>query len=235
MSDFTNQLREPKDHRLFHYTRKLEHLEDMIRNGLWPRYCEEDFEWLLGKPVTLAFPMVCFCDIPPDAAKTHRNRYGGYALGISKECAGMLDINPLWYVHRESTIGMCLAGSLAMKDRFELAKLDGNLVRDLLPFLKPTNGTQIDRLSVHPGVFESFAFEEEMEWRHTPPALAKRWFQSDRRGFVNETDHHALSKPYRMKLELRSIECVFVPRLGDVSALENEFPELKQKIAVWQS
>jgi len=170
--DRANEPREPKEHRLFHYTRKPEHLEDMIRNGLWPRYCEEDFAWLVGYSVTLAFPMICFCDIPLDAAEAHRIRYGDYALGFSKHWVKKLDINPLWYVHQESNIGKRLAASLAMKPRFDLAKLDGNPMRDLLPFIKPVSGSQPDRSANRDGAFEALAFEDEMEWRHTPSALA---------------------------------------------------------------
>lgn len=233
MRDCANDPREPKEHRLFHYTRKPEHLEDMIRNGLWPRYCEEDFAWLVGQPTTLAFPMICFCDIPLDAAEAHRIRYGDYALGFSKTLVEKLDINPLWYVHEESRIGKRLAACLAMSTRFDLARLEGNLARDLLPFIKPTNGTQLDRAAVREGIFEAFPFEEEMEWRHTPAALVNQWFQNAESGFVTEETHHALSKPHRLKLEFTDIDCVFVPRHDDARDLLKKFPELKENVQVW--
>lgn len=233
MCDCAKESREPKEHRLFHYTRKPEHLEDMIRNGLWPRYCEEDFQWLVGQPVTLAFPMVCFCDIPLDAAEAHRVRYGDYALGFSKNLVEKFDINPLWYVHEESSIGKRLADILAMKPRFDLTKLDGNFVRDLLPFIKPANGTQLDRAAIREGAFEAFAFEEEMEWRHTPSALVNQWFQSGESGFVTEDKHQALSKMHRLKLDFADIDCVFIPRNYDACDFMQKFPELKKKIEVW--
>ncbi len=233
MCDYTKESREPKEHRLFHYTRKPEHLEDMIQNGLWPRYCEEDFEWLIGQRQTLAFPLVCFCDIPLDAARAHRVRYGDYALGFSKDLINKLDINPIWYVHEDSSIGKRLAARLAMEPRFDLAKLDGFFVRDLLPFVKSTNGTQLDRAAIREGTFEAFAFEEEMEWRHTPAALVNQWFQSGESGFVTEEDHHALSKEHRLKLPFDDIDCVFVPRHDDARDLSKKFPDLRDKIEIW--
>ncbi|HWB03324.1 MAG TPA: abortive infection system antitoxin AbiGi family protein [Verrucomicrobiales bacterium] len=89
---------EPKDHRLFHYTSRIEYLRDMLTNGLWPRYCVEEFQWLLGDFTCMAFPVICFCDIPLPAASAHRDRYGSYALAIPKDGASDYDINPVWYI-----------------------------------------------------------------------------------------------------------------------------------------
>jgi hypothetical protein len=233
MCDVATDPREPKEHRLFHYTRKPEHLEDMLRNGLWPRYCEEDFEWLLGEKVTLAFPMLCFCDIPLDAAETHRIRYGDYALGFSKNWVGKLDINPVWYVHAESSVGKHLSNSLRMKPRFALAQLKGHPLCGVLAFVKPTVGFQGDRAAIREGTIEVFDCDEEMEWRHTPASLADQWFQSDDRGFVTEDQHHALSNKHRLKLQFEEIDCVLVPRYDDARDFVKKFPELKEKIQVW--
>jgi hypothetical protein len=67
-------LLEPKDYRLFHYTPQLECLQDMLAKGIWPRYCVEEFEWLLEHRIYLTFPMACFCDIPLHASTADDNR-----------------------------------------------------------------------------------------------------------------------------------------------------------------
>lgn len=226
--------REPKDHRLFHYTRSLGYLEDMLQNGIWPRYCEEDFEWLFHRRVTLAFPMACFCDIPLDAAITHRGRYGNYAIGFNKSRIGDLDINPVWYVHEESGIAKHLSTSLISNSRFNLSSIENHPLRATLAFLKPTIAFQKDRSVTYTDTVEIFAADEEMEWRHTPAALSNTWLASTRRGFVSETEH-ALSNAHRLKLSFDQVDCVIVPCSYEAAALGDKFPSLKEKVIAWKS
>jgi hypothetical protein len=224
--------RNPKEHRLFHYTPKLEYLVDMLRHGLWPRFCEEDFEWLIGERVTLAFPMLCFCDIPLDAASTHRDRYGHYAVGFSKSLVEKLDLNPVWYVQPESSVGKHLGRNLQTKPRFKLEALHDHPLRAALAFIKPTVAFQNDRNASRAGTIEVFPADEELEWRHTPSALTEKWLQSDDRNFV-KGDDHALSENYRLKIALDQIECVLVPNKEDATALESNFPALKGRVETW--
>jgi hypothetical protein len=223
---------EPKEFRLFHYTPKFEFLCDMLEKGLWPRYCEEDFEWLIGERVTLSFPMLCFCDIPLDAANTHRGRYGNYAIGFSKNWLNDLDINPVWYVQPGNSIAKNLGSNLRMEPRFSLEKLEGHPLRNALAFIKPTVAFQNDRTAGRDGTLEVFQADEEMEWRHTPSALSEKWFQFAERGMTNN-DHHDLSINHRMKLEFDQIECVRVLRKEEAVKLEDRFAMLKGKILIW--
>lgn len=182
--------REPKDYRLFHYTRQLVHLEDMLENGFWPRYCEEDFEWLVDKPSKIAFPMVCFCDIPIDAANMHRTRYGAFAIAFNKAWASMKDINPVWYIQSESSIRNHIRDSLTTTPRFNVKNNLNNPFLKLLAFIKPTIAFQPDRVIESVGgrgpVTEVFAADEEMEWRYTPTALSDQWISHTSSGFVSE-------------------------------------------------
>lgn len=229
----TKPNREPREHRLFHYTRKPEHLKDMLRNGLWPRFCAEHFGWLLGKELFIAFPALCFCDIPLDATATHRDRYGSYAIGFSKDLAAQFDITPLWYVQEGTSLAKHLAGALKSGVRFDLNADGVAPIRPLLPFLKPTIGFQLDRTATKRKTDEIFGCDEEMEWRHTPAALHHTWAVSDDREFVTEMLHE-LSKGHRMKIPLESIECVFVADKPAVEDLLKEFPPLTGKVFAWE-
>ncbi|MGP8217720.1 MAG: hypothetical protein ACLQQ4_19275 [Bacteroidia bacterium] len=49
---------------LFHFTPTADILISILKYEFYPRFCLENF--IVGtKPIEVAFPMVCFCDIPP--------------------------------------------------------------------------------------------------------------------------------------------------------------------------
>ena len=68
---------------LYHYTGKggLEALLDILKNGFKYGYCEE----FLPRNRFVAFPMLCFCDIPIELSKEHRGKYGEFGIGVSKK------------------------------------------------------------------------------------------------------------------------------------------------------
>lgn len=222
---------EPKEHRLFHYTAKIEHLRDMLTNGLWPRYCVEEFEWLLGTPTYMAFPVVCFCDIPIPAASCHRERYGKYAIVIPKDSASNHDINPVWYIQERSSVENHLATLLKHQVRVTLDTIPAE-IKPLLPFLKSTIGAQPDRQATHPGTSEVLAFEEELEWRHSPASLMSTWKFGYTRNIVTNA-HHQDSLGHRLKLNHNDIESVFVPNQAELESLAAVFPVLSDKIKLW--
>ena len=104
----------------FHYTKRKKSLLGILRNGFRFSYSFETFDemvahsdddnylpkfFLLGtepEPVGIAFPMVCFCDIPLMRASQHRKRYGNYCIGLDKDATlkhWSPIINPVYYVN----------------------------------------------------------------------------------------------------------------------------------------
>jgi hypothetical protein len=222
-------LLEPKDDRLFHYTPRLEFLKDMLANGIWPRYCDEEFEWLLEKRVYLTLPTACFCDIPLHAASYHKARYGDYAIGFSKELATKYNINPVWYCQEDTNIVHHLKGVF-----YDLRRsLNGipEKWQKLLPFLKATWGFQDDREAIYRSS-EFLRFEEELEWRHTPFELMNTWHHSYVREEVQE-ECHDQSGAYRIQLSIADISEVFVTNTREVAEITNEFPALSGRVSCW--
>src|ERR1035437_5621049 len=160
----------PKEYRLFHYTSKFLYLQSMLKHGIWPRYCIEEFDWLLGGSICIAFPVACFCDIPLSSAGSHKARYGPYAVAFSKDYAGGLDINPMWYLQEDARIVEHLRKVCDATPRITLDTIPDS-VKPMLPFMKSTIGGQPDRS----GENEIMVFEEELEWRHTPSTLMNTW------------------------------------------------------------
>ena len=50
--------------------------------------------------------MVCFCDIPLSQIRGHKDTYGSFAIGLSKEWASSNRINPVLYVYPNSAISL---------------------------------------------------------------------------------------------------------------------------------
>ncbi len=223
---------DPKEQQLFHYKDKAEHFYDMLRNGIWARFCEEDFTWLFGTTTFIAFPVVCFCDIPLVANACHRDTYGRYSISISKSLAGVLDIKPIWYLQQGTTITNHLVSRVTNGARPSLDSI-GVELRPLLPFLKATIGCQAARNTQVPST-EVIAFEEEMEWRHTPSALMDYWVIRESEGFVKQNDEiNNRSTNMRLKLKPDQIANVIVPNADDLIKVKREFPDLRGKARMW--
>ena len=75
---------QPRSDTLFHFTKNINTLKNILQNGFWPRYCLEDFNWYNAELGYIAYPMVCFCDIPLSRINEHVKFYGDYGIGLTK-------------------------------------------------------------------------------------------------------------------------------------------------------
>ena len=183
---------------------------------------------MLDRQAFIAFPVVCFCDIPMPAASDHRGRYGPYALAMSKTWSIGHDINPVWYIHIGSSIYFHFRQVAQHPVRATLSTVPSS-VKPLLPFLKQTVGAQPDRSGMHPGQCEVLPFEEELEWRHTPRCLTDSWKFGYDRHIVTEADHE-LSKPHRLLLDHKDIDSVYVPTEAEREDVIAEFRALSARV-----
>lgn len=100
---------------LFHYTPEFENLLGIIEKGF--KYCEfeEDLPFTMSKHsffskfndtdlIRYFQPVVrvCFCDIPFDSIEDHKNQYGSYCIGMSKDWGMNNGITPVRYIHKYS-------------------------------------------------------------------------------------------------------------------------------------
>lgn len=72
---------------LFHFTKKYDNIKSILNDKFKPFFCVEDISYMQkeGGNMTLAYPMVCFCDIPLERIAVHRKNYGHYGIGLRKE------------------------------------------------------------------------------------------------------------------------------------------------------
>ncbi|WP_306687751.1 abortive infection system antitoxin AbiGi family protein [bacterium 19MO03SA05] len=129
----------PKSHTLFHFTKNIEFLKDILVNGFWPRYCIEDTGWYGG--YRIAYPMVCFCDIPLSRVSDHVDFYGNYGIGVTREWAQSNGLSPVMYINQNtpvhSSLSMLLSGNRAGNGYYPLSNSDVNI---LMANIKPLQG-----------------------------------------------------------------------------------------------
>ena len=152
---------------LFHFMRKLEYLEDKLRNKcIVPRYVPEEAEhYNIPGLFDIAFPMICFCDIRLSHVLPHTGLYGEYAISFSKKWALTKDVQPVHYINEKSDCFVRFTKALAAAyevcdDQQDLAfeKMSDSLIYTMA-YMKRLTGIQGN---------ERTNFHDEQEWRYIP-------------------------------------------------------------------
>ena len=163
----------PKSESLFHFTRNVSSLKGILEHGFAPRFCLEDVHWIYtGTDHFVAYPMVCFCDIPLSRIDEHTAFYGSYGLGMTKRWALLNSLSPVFYSPVDSPqvelAKFLLREWSGTPDEPEEALERKHLVNahfyNLLTRIKPLSG----KMMVGGGLTEK-DFYQESEWRYVPP------------------------------------------------------------------
>lgn len=194
----------PKSHTLFHFTKTNDTLKNIIRDGFWPRFCLEDIGWL-GYELSdyVAYPMVCFCDIPISRVDEHVKFYGEYGIGLTKEWAMANKFTPVLYVASNSHIPKRFReiATIAFKLAEEEQVSAMNTLRYLLAHSKPTEGNMVIGSDVI-----TKEFHQESEWRYVP-------IHDDIKGYLTRKDFEDSAKlEERNNLTKRHCVAKFTPK-----------------------
>ncbi len=165
---------------LFHFTSSINIVKSILENGFYPRYCMEKRDFLNVYPASelrnSASPMVCFCDIPLSLINQHANEYGRYGIGINKELAQRLNLQPVTYVSSKSKTTKYINYSYAalkkyhplnekpIKELMDLDYLHGEAL-DAIFYLKSYEGKNWRKKSF---AGKKICFYDEREWRFVP-------------------------------------------------------------------
>lgn len=243
---------------LFHFTPKLEYLLGILKNGFIPRYCLEDISFHyppeIRRPlesVSLAIPMVCFCDIRLTQAKQHASTYGKFIIGMTKDWGIRNGISPVTYFHEESLtahhIGHVISGLGTSIHKltgrtYEQLRLGGNVGFDDLSasldyamallcgmafYYKPISGSQFVR-----GERKFLYFYDEREWRYFPypeescsdfrPTLLEREFQDE----VFRFEEQKKLEICNLIFTEADIKYIVIPDKGHINDFRNNFEAL---------
>jgi hypothetical protein len=152
----------PKSSTLFHFTKSLDILKNILDKGFFPRYSLEDISWLVEEK-RVAYPMVCFCDIPISRLTEHVDFYGYYGLGMTRDWGLVNGLNPITYLSYTSPLAESLRKSTRTIMRAKAKENKPEYLVDLrriLAFSKPLTGTIV--INGKPVEKE---FYQESEWR----------------------------------------------------------------------
>ncbi|HGS4960874.1 TPA: abortive infection system antitoxin AbiGi family protein, partial [Vibrio parahaemolyticus] len=202
----------PKSDSLFHFTRSLDVLKSILRNGIFPRYCMEDIEWMGGNNDYVAYPMSCFCDIPLSRISEHTSFYGRFGLGLSKEWGRKNNLNPVIYSSEDGLTQKSLKFFMQHDFDEECSDEAHNNLYKLLALHKPVEGKMVLGNEV---VTKEFHLENE--WRYIPDWEIKFLFTQNSREELEEEN----KKLEKRKLEIApsDIKYIFVPEDGDIPKL----------------
>lgn len=210
---------------LFHFTNKLEVLEDILINGFNPRISVETL-LVAEKELHMAFPMKCFCDIPLSQTNMHMNIYGYYAIGLHKDWGIRNNISPLiYYCQNSPTFDSIIKIMELISDDKKISEENLNKVGSIFLYSKPYLGR-----FYRDGQFlkKEVKFYDEREWRYIPSVnkLEKEqfdWFLIDDdidffdQSRLNEINNNLAKKNYyKLKFEPNDIKYIIVKNDNEV-------------------
>ncbi|MFG0461582.1 abortive infection system antitoxin AbiGi family protein [Pseudomonas sp. yb_1] len=213
---------QPRSVSLFHFTKSLEILKSVLKNGFWPRYCLEDVEWQ-GREENdfIAFPMVCFCDIPMSRISEHVNFYGSFGLGLTKEWGAKNNLNPVFYFSGDNPLHGALKSLTRTISGLEGAQNKKGLmdIRYILAHSKPTKGRMI--IGGEPVIKD---FYQESEWRYVPQKKGvKDYLRSEDFSDKSKLDNLNSITQEKCMLEFlpSDVKYIFVPTDSEIPAIMN--------------
>jgi len=212
----------------------VEHLVGILTNEFRPHFSLEDFSVLEkrrppSRGLTLAFPMVSFCDIPLSQVSTHMTTYGRYALGLTKTWGQKRGLTPVMYVHQSAgTVRGLLDLIKVARSVEEVDKAIMKHVTRLLLLSKPYTG----RFWRGGKWIKNVRFYDEREWRFVPkrrdgttPALFKDDFMH---GHLRKKANDEIAAS-RLSFAPRDIKYVIVNSERELLPMIRELERIKEK------
>lgn len=218
---------------LFHFTKSVDILISILKNGFYPRTATEDISFMLPEydEFPVGIPMVCFTDIPIELTKSHREQYGMYGLGMKKEWGISKGINPIFYIIKDS------AAYNAFNHMQYITVQNSKMLDEQLTKNKHSYKEEHSKsMEIMEAVFDfagyikiycsSFEedikpFYDEREWRYLPPMRDEKQIRDEtcNRLLPNQLNddekqklNRYMEKTYSLKFDFNDVEQIIVPK-----------------------
>lgn len=153
---------------LIHLTTLKESLIGILKEDFKLKYCLENLITPNGN-LNYAIPMISFCDIPMSEIKDHISKYGSYGIGLTREWGQRNNLNPVFYVDKNSAVGKGYYEAfydlfLSTKRKIsQLSKTEIKLV-DVMRYMKNYEAD----LERDGDIQHNYRYADEKEWRYVP-------------------------------------------------------------------
>lgn len=167
----------PRSQTLFHFTKSIDVLKSILKNGFWPQYCLEDFNWYNQEIGHISYPMVCFCDIPLTRIDEHVGFYGEYGLGMTRQWGKINGLNPLIYLSQSTSVSTALSRIFNNNPHATGGYYQGSAedINSIISYVKPVEGNITVGSMPIPK-----EFYQENEWRYVPKIQAiRQWINKE--------------------------------------------------------
>lgn len=209
---------------LFHFTKKMDTLLSILKDGFWPRYCvEKGWE---NRDIDFALPMVCFCDIPLAQISEHTAFYGKFGIGVSAEWTRKIkNLSPVQYIS--------LGSALYNRVNRELTKLKNGKYDEIdyeyLSRAKKVSGKIKNEIAKD----ETKKYYDEREWRYIPDMpIQQLMVPVDKKFGCDTLKLSEQTKNMKLALEYDKIRYLIVP---DEKARKKLIGELTNKMDLEQN
>lgn len=203
----------PRAETLFHFTKSLDIVLQILQNGFIPRFCLEDIEWMQMNNRHLAFAMSSFCDIPLSRITEHTSFYGQYGLGLTKEWGLRNGLNPVVYFPPSGHIPKLASFLMDFNAPDEHMTAMNAHVACLIKLMKPIRGQMV----ISGAVVEK-DFYQESEWRYTPELdsfIELNDFEK------NRDAGNKRAEAFAIKFLPSDVRYIFVPTDADIPPLSD--------------
>ena len=233
------EIKESADH-LFHFTSKYENIVSILNEKFKPFFCIEDLSFMYDKSrnMTFALPMVCFCDIPLERHKPHKEKYGGYGIGLKKKWGINKSLNLVNYSYNLSYRSSSFRILTDLHTEIKSTKNNdwitkfSNSFNILLMTTKPYEGQKFDNISKQWSK-EIYRFYDEREWRYLPLADREDWsycledYNGNYEIFFEEIKNgqQKLQANHKLDFCIDDIEFIFLKTKDEKKRLLNDISE----------
>lgn len=206
---------------LFHFTDKLDNVEDILLNGF---KFSLNAEQLANTYNAYFVNEICFCNIPLSMIEEHVDWYGHYAIGLKRSVARTLGATPVFYVHSKSPQ---IQHSRSIKSLPWYQKFSNFTL-----YFKNDQGKQYKKKTMK---YENKVFYDEKEWRIIKGDFLMEKFKNQI-GLYNRLQTLKKDPKYivgtRLTINIDDIEYIILDKPSDMVAfdvfLSSNFPPKKK-------
>ena len=219
---------------VFHFTRTYANLLGILEKEFKPRYNHEDLTNVMPDIANFLYqtyiPMTCFCDIPLSAIQDHATRYGSYAIGLTKEWAKKMGLNPILYLRENSQMAEYVKELIkGFRNHTELS-IDPPLVQSFYELMSHIKAYEQPAI----GTDTAKVFYNEREWRYVPRISNDKSYSRLTSSDYNNTHERIaaerkIDERHRLRFEPNDIRYLIVSNDEEILQLARKIPTIKSK------